>query len=378
MSIELNTRRLSQPVDSKTANQVPLVSVVIPIRNEARYIGDTLEQVLSQQTTYLDTPNDWQSLRIERKIEFEVLVVDGQSTDQTKEIVAEIAAKNKQVKLLDNQKRLSSAARNIGIQYSAGEFIVIIDGHCEIPSQTYLVDLVQAFERTGADCLGRPQPLDVSNASNLQKAIAAARNSRLGHHPDSFIYSKTELRVPAISVAVAYRREVFDQVGQFDTRFDACEDCEFNHRIDKAGLTCFLIPELAIRYQPRTSLRGLFYQLTRYGRGRIRLFRKHADAISISALIPALFLLGVVVGPMASLLVPVLWYVYFSIIAIYLSSLVLFSIKAAIDSRKLSIAAWMPAVFIAIHMGSGWGAITQTISGLWSDAKGELEQVGAS
>ena len=81
---------------------------------------------------------------------------------------------------------------------------MIIDGHCEIPSPTYLVDLVRAFERTGADCLGRPQPLDVTHASNLQKAIAAARNSRLGHHPDSFIYSKVEIPVPAISVCLLY------------------------------------------------------------------------------------------------------------------------------------------------------------------------------
>ena len=58
-------------------------------------------------------------------------------------------------------------------------------------------------------------------------------------------------------MAVAYRREVFEAVGTFDERFDACEDVEFNHRVDRAGLKCFFTPRVALRYHPRTSLAGL-------------------------------------------------------------------------------------------------------------------------
>ena len=50
----------------------------------------------------------------------------------------------------------------------------------------------------------------------------------------------------ASGVAVAYRRKVFDLVGGFDERFDACEDVEFNHRIDEAGLNCWFSPEIAV------------------------------------------------------------------------------------------------------------------------------------
>ena len=358
--------------------KLPRVSVVMPIRNEEAYIYHTLNQVLRQETAWVE-PGDNQ-----REIEFEVLVVDGCSTDQTPAIVAEFAAENPRVRLLNNPGKLSSFARNVGVENSTGDYVVIIDGHCEIPSQTYLVDLVRAFERTGADCLGRPQPLDVTHASNLQKAIAAARNSRLGHHPDSFIYSKVEIPVPAISVAVADRREVFDVVGIFDTRFDACEDCEFNHRIDQFGLSCFLVPELAIKYQPRNSLRSLFYQLARYGRGRVRLFRKHPKSFSVTALVPALFFLGVVIGPAICWSFSPLWYVYFGVIAIYLLAIAAFPVVSSsrpsddvqgsneakdineVKGRNIKALAMMPLVYLTIHLGSAWGVIRQAWSELTS------------
>jgi succinoglycan biosynthesis protein ExoA len=289
-------------------------------------------------------------------------VADGRSTDRTREIVGELAGKHSQVRLLDNPDRLSSAARNIGIENSCGDFVVIIDGHCEIPTRTYLVDMVSAFERTGADCLGRPQPLDVTDASRLQKAIAMARSSPLGHHPDSFIYSDREVAVPAISVAVAYRRDVFERVGMFDPRFDACEDCELNHRIDQAGLSCFLVPELAIRYQPRNSLTGLFRQLTRYGRGRVRMARKHASSLSVTSILPALFLLGLVFGPVVCYFVPLLWWFYFGVIATYAVTVLAFSLRAAISGSDYVSALWLPAVFPVIHLGSGWGVIREVFS----------------
>ena len=148
---------------------------------------------------------------------------------------------------------------------SSSDYVVIIDGHCEIPTTRYFHELVDAFEESGADCLGRPQPLDISDATPLQKAIALARSSRLGHHPESFIYSNEAQFVPAKSVAVAYRRRLFDQVGMFDETFDAHEDGEFNYRCDQAGLKCYLAPKLTVLYHPRNSLSALFKQMVRYG-----------------------------------------------------------------------------------------------------------------
>ncbi len=323
------------------------ISVIVPVRNESKHIQATLNQLLTQ-----DYPSD----------RFEILVIDGQSTDDTPELVRQTASQHTNVHLLDNPKRLSSAARNIGVRQSTGDVVLLVDGHCEIPSQSYFTDLSAAFGRGDVDCLGRPQPLDVTGATSLQRAIALARSSRLGHHPDSFIYSSEEIDCPATSVAIAYRRSIFDQVGYFDERFDACEDCEFNYRIDQAGLRCRLVPKLSIKYQPRNSLRGLFRQLYRYGRGRVRLFRKHPAAFSLSAILPALFVAGVIIGPIVCSIVPPLWTLYAAFIAIWTIALLAESARLAIQSGDRATLRWLPIVFAAVHTGSGWGVLRETLS----------------
>jgi succinoglycan biosynthesis protein ExoA len=329
----------SPPID-------PFITVLVPARNEARFIARTLEQLVGQEY-----PAD----------RLEVLVVDGRSTDATREIAESIALDWPQVRVLDNPRRLSSSARNIGLRAARGDLIVVVDGHCEIEGRGYFRNLAAAFERSGADCLGRPQQLDVTGATPLQRAIAVARSSWLGHHPDSFIYSSREQFVPAKSVAIAYRRAVFDVVGPFDESFDACEDVELNHRIDRAGRRCFFAPELAIRYFPRSSLRGLFRQLARYGRGRVRMIRKHPDTLSAGSLIPAAWMAGLMIGPFAGLAWSPLWGVYLVLISLYLAIVLATSTAAALHRRHLRLLGWLPLVFATVHAGSGWGSLCELV-----------------
>ena len=334
------------PEHGQLRNGDTSVTVIIPVRNEESSIGHTLKQLLEQQLEGLRT---------------EILVVDGRSTDRTREIVKEYAERNHEVRLLDNPNYLSSAARNIGIKESSGDYVVIVDGHCEFPTRTYFLDLVESFQQSGVDCLGRPQPLDIFRATTLQRAIAAARSSRLGHHPDSFIYTDEEIDCPAASVAIAYRRTVFEKVGLFDERFDACEDYELNTRVDQAGLRCRLVPKLTVKYEPRKSLRGLFRQLFRYGRGRVRLSRKHPGMISLKTLAPAALVLGAVVGPLVCLALPLLWPAYFVVIGIYLAGTIIESLRLAFVQKDTRIFLWLPLVFWVIHISSGTGLLFEAV-----------------
>jgi succinoglycan biosynthesis protein ExoA len=329
--------RNSQVLGNQMAVQV---SVIVPIRNEENFIERTL-RALQQQDFPFESA--------------EILVVDGESTDKTPEIVAGIAARDSRVRLLSNPRRWSSAARALGVREARGEYLLIVDGHCELQDPDYFQKLVQAFETSGADCLGRPQPQDVSHATPIQQAIAAARSSPVGHHPDSFIYSDQPQFVPAHSVAVAYRRSLFEQVGNFDDSFDACEDVELNHRIDQAGLRCWFAPELQIRYEPRGTLAGLFRQLVRYGRGRIRLMRKHPDTRSLKTLIPALFVAGLPVGLVAGLFSSWLAIIYVAVLLLYLAIILIGSLGVVGQVGSWQAAAWIPLVLIVVHLASGWG-----------------------
>jgi succinoglycan biosynthesis protein ExoA len=321
--------------------------VIAPVRNEADHIQQSLLQILNQ---HYDPER------------FEVIVADGQSTDATCAIVTDLQKDHPNLRLLANPKQWSSAGRNAAVRVARGKILVVIDGHCDLDNPDYLTHLAHAFERSGADCVGRPQPLEVPSANPLQRAIAIARSSRLGHHPDSFIYSDVEQYVPPESVAVAYRREVFERVGLFDESFDACEDVEFNHRVARAGLKCFFTPRVQVRYMPRDSMKGLFRQMVRYGRGRIRLLRKHRDTASFSCLLPAILLCGLAIGPLTLFS---LWLLAFYLggLGLYAMIVVSFSIALAWRARQSQLFPWLLLVFPSVHLGAGFGLLQEIILG---------------
>lgn len=261
------------------------LSVVMPVLNEARDIGPLLEALLTQEPP----PGG-----------YEVLVADGGSTDATREIVGELAARHANVQLLDNPGRRSSAGRNVGARAARGDYILFIDGHCHLPRPDYLKRVVEIFQASGADCLCRPQPLDTLAGGTWARAIAAARHSWLGHNVGSDIYGGEPRFTDPRSAGAAYTRECFKQLGGYDERFDACEDVEFNVRVDQAAMRSFLHPDLAIPYRPRSTPGGLFRQMFRYGRGRARLMAKHPAEVSwvltgltLAAVLPLAVLIGV-------------------------------------------------------------------------------------
>ncbi len=340
----------TRPHPGEAANvERPFVSVIVPIRNEEGFIGATLSELVAQDYD----PN-----------RYEIIVVDGNSTDQTVAVVEDFAARHPQVRLLHNPRRWSSAARNLGVLAARGKYLLVVDAHCELRNPHYLDELVDAFERCQADCIGRPQPLDVAGASRLQQAIAAARSSFLGHHPASFIYSAVDRMVPAHSVGVAYRHDVFDRLGLFDERFDACEDVEFNHRVDQAGLRCFLASNLRVKYHPRSSLKELVRQMFRYGRGRGRLFRKHPGTFSWGSFLPAAFVAGLVLGPLLTLWAPWLGWVYLAGISLYVAIVLTVSLFIALGHPQgAALAGRLPLVFAAIHLGAGAGVVEELCCG---------------
>jgi succinoglycan biosynthesis protein ExoA len=320
------------------------VSVIVPVRNEEPFLEATL-RALERQRYPADA--------------FEVLVVDGQSQDGTVAVVRRLQAEFANLRLLYNPKRLSSAARNIGVRHARGEFVVIVDGHCELQNRDYLRDLVEVFERRGVECVGRPQPLDVTGATWLQSAIALARGSRLGHNPGSHIYSDEGGYVPPQSVAVAYRGDVFTRVGYFDEAFDACEDVEFNHRLARAGMRCYLAPELTVRYHPRGSLAGLCYQMLRYGRGRARLLLKHPDTFAVAPLVPAIFLVTLAVSAGLGMVAPPFAGLFCVTVLAYCWTVIVSALLVGVRGRTLQLTPLLPIVFLSIHVGAGWGVLRE-------------------
>ena len=127
--------------------------------------------------------------------------------------------------------------------------------------------------RRDFEALSRPQFLDTPENTFFQRAVSLARKSAVGHGLDSTIYTDKDMYVDPSSSGASYKKSVFDEVGYFDERFDACEDVEFNYRVHKSGRRSFTSLALAVYYYPRTGIRSLFKQMKRYGVGRMRLAR---------------------------------------------------------------------------------------------------------
>lgn len=322
------------------------VSIVIPVRNEAAHIRRPLRGLADQDFPATD---------------FEILVVDGRSDDGTPEVVRELRSTIPNLYLFDNPRRWASAGRNVGLRRAGGKYVVIVDGHCHVRDRTFLRNLVDAFEASGADTLGRPQPLKCDDPTPFQWAVAAARTSWLGHNPDSDIYSDEAKFVPADNVAVAYRRDVFDLMGEFDESFDACEDVEFNTRVRRAGLTCYFTPAVAVEYEPRSTHSGLFYQMARYGRGRARLARKCPATVTVPSLVPPAWLVMLILGGLAGLAWWPLGMAAIASLAVYLFVVLAESLRL----RRTGAPMWrLPVVFAAIHVGFGWGYLREVATGL--------------
>jgi succinoglycan biosynthesis protein ExoA len=327
----------------------PIISVIVPVRNEQRSIRRTLDSLLTQ-----DFP----------KGDYEVIVADGYSEDETTSIVRELQGTHANLKLVYNSKRWSSAGRNLGVRHMSGRFAVIVDGHCHVPDKQYLRNVVKGFTESGADCLGRPQPLDAPEPTPFQAAVSLARSSRLGHNPDSDIFSNEAKFVPPQSTAVAYQREVFETVGLFDEQFDACEDVEFNQRVADASQKCYFTPSIKIVYDPRVNFRGLFTQLARYGAGRARLAAKHPHSLTIPAIVPPLWCVWLVVGAALSFLHPLLMWSYLGSIALYAT--VILGASLWLGRRQPpQILARIPLVFLGIHFGFSWGFLREVWKRCW-------------
>jgi len=315
----------------------------MPVYEEGEFIELVLDDLLRQD------------LRLDsrREATLEVLVVDGGSTDATEARVFAVAARDPRVRLLRNPQRRSSAGRAIGCAAASGELIAIVDGHCRIPSATLLRDMVELFERTGADCLARPAPLVARDPTYWTEAICAARACRFGHNPSSTLYDGEEHPVDPRSSGIMYRRSVFERVGNFDPAFDACEDVEFNARVRAAGLSCWTSPKLAVHHEPRRTLPALWRQMFRYGVGWAEVQRKHAGAVTLGPVLAGSFAAGLPALCLTPLLPGWIALTAFAPYAAYLALSIASSIACA--ARRPSLFPALPVVFFVLHAGLGAG-----------------------
>jgi len=333
-------------IESTVAEPQFDLAIIMAVRNEEKFIGNTLGQLCEQ-----DFPLD----------KLEVVIADGASTDRTVEVVQYFKGRFGSLKVLNNPGLRSAYGRNIGVKNSTAPCVLILDGHTHLCNKTFLKDVIEIFRSTDAKCLCRPQPLDPPDISGFEKTVAICRSSILGHNPGSEIYADFEGIVDPTASGAMYTRDVFHTIGYFDEDFDACEDVDFNHRVERAGLKSFLSPKLRVYYYPRSTIKKLWKQMIRYGAGRFRFARKHR-IINIILWFAGAAVLGFLLMFMASFFWPQVRLVFLGFVAFYILLITLFSIVLARRHEHLHCLLWGPLIFPTIHFGLGVGFLQALVS----------------
>src|SRR5438445_620191 len=194
------------------------VSFVMPVRNEEEHIRASLQSLVEQSY-----PTS----------ECEIIVVDGRSSDRTREIIGEIREGNPQVRCLDNPAGIVPTAMNIGIRAARGEVIIRADGHNVYP-RDYAANCVKCLLKTGADNVGGPWVTVAADESFSARLVASVLSSPFGVGNSKFRTSREEGFVDTVPFG-AFRREIFDRVGMYNEKLVRNQDNERNARIRKEG-----------------------------------------------------------------------------------------------------------------------------------------------
>jgi|YelNatPaOPRAMG01_1025707.scaffolds.fasta_scaffold00930_28 glycosyltransferase involved in cell wall biosynthesis len=314
------------------------ISVIMPCREEEKYIAKALASILA---------NDYPRERLE------VLVVDGMSTDRTREIVADFARNHSCIRLLDNPRRITPAALNIGIAQAQGDIIVRVDAHSTYPPN-YLSSLVAWQEKTGADNVGGIWRILPGSDNPLAQAIAIGLAHPFGVGNAHYRIGAAEPRWVDTVPFGAYRREVFDRIGLFDEDQVRTEDDEFNLRLRKSGGRSLLVPEIVIDYYARESLAKLWRMYYYYGYFKPLVARKLGLVLSLRHVIPSLFLLTLALSGIAGWWVPGLGRLGFLALVAYILADIGFAGTAG-WRPGLAVAAWLALVFPTLHFSYGLG-----------------------
>ncbi len=323
-------------MDNST-EQAYFVSVITPARNEERYIGTMLNDFLHQ-----DYPSH---LR-------ELIVVDGNSEDNTKSIVQEFARLHPElnISLLDNPQRLVAPGYNLGLRAARGQILCRVDAHASIPPD-YLrigVQLLQEHAPEGVGCVGG---LTQTVGSGFWgRAFSAVLNSPFGVGNAKFRYANKPGYVDTIAFYLFWRR-ILDEVGFYREDLVRSEDLEFNVRIRRRGWKFFLYPELKTTTQARATIGGFLNQAFRNGFWAMAAWR-----ISyIRHFIPFIFVGTVAILGVGSLLFKPLSAMFWVLVLTYGAAAIYFSFKSISGSKDWPRLLILPLLFFLLHMSYGIG-----------------------
>ncbi len=248
------------------------ISIIIPVYNSSRTLSRCLQSVFQQECT----------------LPYEVIVIDNNSTDNSREIATQYP-----VILQEEKKRGASPARNKGIKTAQGEIIVFLDSDC-YAEKNWLQNLVEPLQQTtdigtcGGNLLPAPPQNILEEYSSFRRILSQER-----------VYKNERFSPPFFLTAnLAVRHSILEDIQGFDEELVICEDADLCWRIQKKGWKLYYQKSAVVYHYHRTGFTSFLKQTFSYGYGYTLLFKKYrSEWNSLAALdirpylsIPAAFL----------------------------------------------------------------------------------------
>lgn len=319
-------------------DEQPFVSIIMPIRNEEDYIENSIKSILEN-----DYPKD----------KIEIIVVDGMSDDETRNIVNSLAKEHDKIRLLDNPRKVVPTAMNIGISEVKGDLFIRIDGHAEIYPD-YITNSVNSL-RQHPEAWVVGGFIENISESFIGKSIAVAMQSPIAVGNSRFRLGNFEGYVDTLAFGT-HHKWVIDKIGTFDEELVRNQDDEFNARIINAGGKIWMSKDIRSKYYSRGSLKKLWRQYFQYGFWRIRTIQKLKKPATIRQVIPLAFVFSFLSLIVASIIFRPLVYLLLAEIILYLFGLALGAVHVGLKSGFLY-GLMSPVIFIILHFAYGLGGI---------------------
>jgi succinoglycan biosynthesis protein ExoA len=313
------------------------VSVLTPVLNEAVHLREAAVRMLAQ--------------RFDGNVEF--IFIDGDSDDDSVAILRDLQRADPRIRILDNPRRNTPAALNIGLASARGEFIARMDAHTLYPER-YLELGVERLRRGGAAHVSGPQI--AQGEGPWSRRIALALQSRLGTGGAEFRHSAGEEIEVDSGFTGLWPRRLLEEQGGWNEEWHNDQDSELAARIRADGGRIVCLPDMGARYIPRDSLRDLARQYWRYGVYRAKTSGAHPESMRRSHVLApgvALTVLATALplGPLRRL----------SLAGVALWAVALGGTAMAEGRRKepetprTSDVAALPAIFGTMHLAWGFG-----------------------
>ena len=327
-------------------NNYPFISVVIPVKNEAAVLSRCLESLSS-----VDYPKE----------NYEIIIADGASSDNTREVALRFKAK-----VVQNEREIVVSGRNCGFREARGEIIVFTDADCSFDS-AWLKNSVKYFQEEavgGAGGIVRP-PAD---SSDFEKAINfifyLAEVFRSTSHRQNPCRVRPVNDIPGCNAF--YRRQALEKVMPVDENLLTAEDVWMNFSVRKCGYRLVLAPDVILWHCRRNTPKRFLRQVYRFAIGRAQVGRKNARLLNIFHVLTGLSIpLGLAAGIWFYLAGA--WGLFLKLIAGFSILLVLLSF---LKSRSLPVA--LNTLLAMVIFATGWSAgFLREIFSPLKDAKGK-------